>query len=53
MKKNLTKEQIWWNQLGSAIKLIFQRRHYPATHVDYLTEGMINDIYHKENLTNK
>lgn len=48
--KPLTKEQIWWNQLGSHTKLIFARRHYPATHVDWLTPIMIENIYNKEKL---
>ena len=48
--KNLTIYQIWWKSLGSYTKLIFARRHYPATHIDWLTPIMIENIYNKEKL---
>jgi hypothetical protein len=52
--KTLTKEQIWWKQLGSHIKTVFQRRHYPATNWEWLTDEQVKDIYNKEKqLTNE
>lgn len=48
MMENLTVYQIWWKNLGSYTKQLFQRRHFPATNWEYLTDSMIESIYHKE-----
>jgi len=38
----------WWKGLGSYTKQLFQRRHYPATNWEWLTDEQIQTIYQKE-----
>ena len=40
--------QEWWKDLGSYTKQLYQRRHFPATNWEYLTQEMIQFIYNKE-----
>ena len=51
MKKQTAQE--WWKGLGSYTKQLYQRRHYPATNWEWLTDEMIKDIFNKETINNK
>lgn len=42
--------QEWWKYLGSYTKQLYQRRHYPATNWEWLTDEQIQTIYQKEKI---
>lgn len=46
MEKQTAQE--WWKSLGSYTKQLYQRRHYPATNWEWLTDEQIEFIYQQE-----
>ncbi len=48
----MKKHKMWWNNLGSYSKKIYQVRHYPATNWEWLSDEQIQTIYQKEKTIN-